>query len=97
VPSTIATVRPADAARPEPRETRMLALEVREADDVLNRVLTVLQRRHCRVTSLDFRTRDRHQPGRFLIGVQAPAAHADRVSLWLEGLTDVLAVERVRS
>lgn len=76
-----------------PRAHRVLAVDVRDTPDVLSRILTILLGRCCTVTYVDFVARDRHYPGRLVLGYDAPAAHADRAADWLRALVDVLTVE----
>lgn len=73
--------------------TRKLSLELGGAPDAIVRVLMVLRRRRCRVTSVEFVAGDRHYAGRLEIGVAAPAAHAHCVESWLEQLVDVRSVD----
>jgi prephenate dehydratase len=73
----------------------LLALEMDESPDGVVRVLTLLRRRRCRITSIEFRDVDRHFRGLFVIGIEAPAAHAHCVRAWLENLVEVLAVESI--
>ena len=56
--------------------TTNLKLQLGESQDALLRVLGLLQRRRCRVVGVDYVARDRHYPGRFVIGVEAPADRA---------------------
>ena len=72
---------------------RSLELQVSASQDVLVRVLGLLQRRRCRVIQVDYVARDRHYPGRFVIGVEAPADRAHCVEGWLGNLVDVVAVD----
>ncbi len=72
--------------------TKRLSLELAGSPDAVMRVLTVLHRRRCRVTSVDFVAGDRHYAGRLEIGVDAPAAHAHCVESWLAQLVDVTSV-----
>jgi acetolactate synthase small subunit len=72
---------------------RSLELQVSASQDVLVRVLGLLQRRRCRVTQVDYVARDRHYPGRFVIGVEAPPDRAHCVEGWLGNLVDVVAVD----
>jgi hypothetical protein len=83
---TTTTMRPAGTQR-------SLELQVSASQDVLVRVLGLLQRRRCRVTQVDYVARDRHYPGRFVIGVEAPADRAHCVEGWLGNLVDVVAVD----
>ena len=71
---------------------RTLELEITTSQQALVRVLTILQRRRCRVVQVDYVAGDRHYPGRLLIGVEAPAGHAHCVERWLGNLVDVLGV-----
>ena len=75
------------------RTHRNLELRVDQGQDVLVRVLGLLQRRRCRVLQVDFVARDRHRPGRLVICVEPPAGRADCVERWLANLVDVLAVD----
>jgi hypothetical protein len=76
---------------------RLMTVDIRPAPDVVVRVLVLLQRRRCTITSVDFRAADRHRPGRLLIGFEAPNGHADRVAHWVGALVDVLEVEFVEA
>jgi acetolactate synthase small subunit len=69
-----------------------LELQITASQEVLVRVLGLLQRRRCRVLQVDYVAGDRHYPGRLLIGVEAPAGHAHCVESWLGNLVDVLGV-----
>jgi acetolactate synthase regulatory subunit len=96
--STTITRRTATPPRerlPQQAERRRLAVHVRDVPEALIRVLSVLQRRRCRITSVDFAAADRHRPGRLIVSVAAPPAHAHCVVPWVESLVDVLAVERL--
>jgi acetolactate synthase regulatory subunit len=90
-----------DAARPDPASVRPagtqrnLELQVSASPDVLVRVLGLLRCRRCRVVQVDFVARDRHYPGRLVIGVEAPAGRAHCVEAWLANLVDVLAVDSI--
>ena len=77
------------------RTQRNLELRVDEGQDVLVRVLGLLQRRRCRVVQIDFVARDRHYPGRLVICVEPPAGRAHCVERWLANLVDVVAVEAI--
>jgi acetolactate synthase regulatory subunit len=79
------------------RVERLLRLEVRDGPDVLLRVLSLLQRRRCRVVSVDYLAADRHHPGRLLLGIAPPPRHAHCVEAWLENLVDVMGVDAVSS
>ena len=72
---------------------RLLAVEMRAGPDALMRVLTVLRRRRCVVTSLDFAAPDRHYGGRLVVGVIPPSDGRHRVESWLENLVEVGSVE----
>jgi acetolactate synthase regulatory subunit len=76
--------------------TQLLDLQLAGGGDGLARVLTVLRRRRCRVTSVDFAAGDRHYGGRLVIGVAAPSAHAHCVAAWLENVVEVRAVRLER-
>jgi acetolactate synthase small subunit len=69
-----------------------LTLELHDGPDVLVRVLTMLRKRRCEITRVDYLARDRHHPGRLVVGVKAPAAHVHCVEAWLGNLVDVVAV-----
>lgn len=69
-----------------------LTLEVHDGPDVLVRVLTLLRRRRCEITHVDYLARDRHHPGRLVVSVVPPRAHAHCVEAWLRNLVDVDAV-----
>ena len=71
---------------------RTLELQITAGQEVLVRVLGLLQRRRCRVLQVDFVAGDRHYPGRLVIGVEAPAGHAHCVERWVGNLVDVLGV-----
>jgi hypothetical protein len=71
---------------------RNLELEITASQEVLFRVLGLLQRRRCRVLQVDYVAGDRHYPGRLSIGVEAPAGHAHCVESWLGNLVDVTGV-----
>jgi hypothetical protein len=73
----------------------LLALEMDESPDGVVRVLALLRRRRCRITSIEFRGVDRHYRGLFVIGIEAPTAHAHCVPAWLENLVEVLAVKSI--
>jgi acetolactate synthase regulatory subunit len=72
--------------------TQLLSIELGDRPDGLARVLTVLRRRQCRVTSVDYAAADRHYGGRLVIAVAAPSARAHCVRAWVENLVDVRAV-----
>ena len=71
---------------------RNLELQITASQEVLVRVLGLLQRRRCRILQVDYVAGDRHYPGRLLIGVEAPAGHAHCVESWVSNLVDVLGV-----
>lgn len=73
--------------------TRRATLEVRDAPDVLVRVLTTLRRRGCAVISVDYRAGDRHRRGRLCVDYTAPPRHDHAVAAWLANLVDVVCVE----
>jgi acetolactate synthase regulatory subunit len=77
------------------RTQRSLALEVTASDDVLPRVLGLLQRRRCRVIQVDYVARDRHYPGRLVIALEAPPDRVHCLEGWLGNLVDVLTVDPV--
>lgn len=72
--------------------SKKLSLELNGSPDAVIRVLVVLRRRQCRVTSVEFAAGDRHYSGRLEIGVSAPASHAHCVESWLDQLVDVRSV-----
>jgi acetolactate synthase regulatory subunit len=76
--------------------TALLELELGDCPDTLIRVLTVLRRRRCVVTTVEFVAPDRHYGGRLIVGIVPPPAHAHCVEQWLENLVDVRAVESLR-
>jgi acetolactate synthase small subunit len=82
--------------RPAPAQDRgvtcRLRLDVHDGPDVLVRVLTTLRRRRCEITHVDYLARDRHHPGRMVIGIEAPPNHAHCVEAWLANLVDVVCV-----
>ena len=69
-----------------------LELDVHDGPDVLVRVLTMLRRRRCEITHVDYFARDRHHPGRMVVTIEAPPAHAHCVEAWLANLVDVVEV-----
>ncbi len=73
--------------------SKRLSVELNGSPDAIVRVLIVLRRRRCRVTSVEFVAGDRHYEGRLEIGVAAPASHAHCVEDWLGQLVDVRSVE----
>jgi acetolactate synthase regulatory subunit len=68
------------------------SLDTTTSPDVVVRVLALLRRRGCDIVAVEYLREDRHGPGRFEIGVDAPARVAHRLGDWLDGLVDVLAV-----
>jgi hypothetical protein len=82
-------------AGPSTATAQLLAVELEEGSRSLMRVLTVLHRRQCVVTSIDFAPPDRHYGGRLVIGIVAPPTHAHCVPGWLENLVEVRAVEQL--
>ena len=70
---------------------RNLELQITANQEVLFRVLGLLQRRRCRVLQVDYVAGDRHYPGR-LFAVDAPAGHAHCLEHWVANLVDVLGV-----
>jgi acetolactate synthase regulatory subunit len=84
---------PALTAPPRTRRgTRRLELTTNGDPDALPRVLVWLRRRGCTITLLDYAPEDRHGPGRFVVCVEAPPRHEDRLARGLEALVDVIAV-----
>jgi acetolactate synthase regulatory subunit len=77
--------------------SQLLTVELANRPEALPRVLTVLRRRRCRVTSVEFVAPDRHYAGRLIVGIVAPRAHAHCVPAWLENLVEVRAVTSPRS
>jgi hypothetical protein len=73
--------------------TTRLTIELDDGHDSLMRVLMVLHRRACTVTSVDFASADSHYRGRLVIGVVPPPAHRHCVQGWLENLVGVRAVQ----
>jgi acetolactate synthase regulatory subunit len=72
---------------------RRLELASTGEPDVLPRVLTWLRRHGCALTRVEYHAADRHGPGRFVVTVEAPRRHADRLACGLAnlvGVTDVL-------
>jgi hypothetical protein len=87
------TVSHVPAARPAVARERTFDLElVGEDPAALVRVLTLLRRRQCTVTRVDFRVADLHGPGWLTIGLELPAAHGHAVPAWMANLVDVAAV-----
>jgi acetolactate synthase regulatory subunit len=90
------TLRPGDATTPgESRETlsRSVRLTVQRTPDVVVRVLSLLHRRHCRVTQAHYVSPASGDRGEFLLHIDAPIAHVHCVESWLTNLVDVLTVE----
>jgi len=85
--------------RPAPASTRGLAcrvaLDVHDGPDVLVRVLTLLRKRRCVITGVDYLAPDRHHPGRMVIALDAPMTHAHCVEAWLANLVDVVEVAQI--
>jgi acetolactate synthase small subunit len=79
----------------DPVQMITLELDVDDGPDVLVRVLTTLRRRRCEITRVGYVARDRHHPGRMVIGIEAPRAHAHCVEAWLANLVDVVSVSLV--
>jgi len=82
----------------EPSRTgvhHLLALEVRDGPLLLARVLALLQRRRCRIVSVEYLAGDRHAPARLVVGIDAPSMHAHCVEPWLRNLVDVVDVEQI--
>src|SRR5262249_6019149 len=71
---------------------RRLELASTGEPDVLPRVLTWLRRHGCQLTRVDYHAGDRHGPGRFVVGVDVPRRHADRIACGLENLVGVMVV-----
>jgi hypothetical protein len=86
-PATVTALAPRSCAR------RVLTVEVRDSPDVLVRVLTRLRARQCAITHVDYVARDRHHPGRLVVGIEPPRARGHCVRAWLLNLVDVLSVE----
>jgi hypothetical protein len=57
----------------------------------LVRVLTILRRRCCEITHVEFDAGDRHRPGHLVVGIEPPPTHGHTVAAWLENLVDVRA------
>ena len=70
-----------------------LLVHLGDSPDALVRVLMILRRRRCGVTSVDFAQADRHYPGRLVVSILAPPAHAHCVPDWLGKLVDVEMVQ----
>jgi hypothetical protein len=85
------------ASTPRAVGTRQeLEIELHDDGEALQRILAVLHRRRCRVTHLEFSARDRHRPGRLVVHVVAPTAHAHCLGPWLDRLVGVTRVEALR-
>jgi acetolactate synthase regulatory subunit len=69
-----------------------LTLELCPSADVVVRVLMMLRRRGCTITSIDYAVGDHHFAGRLRIGLRAPARRAHCVEHWVANLVDVVAV-----
>jgi hypothetical protein len=87
-----ATAAPAPPTTP-PRVARRLELATTGEPDVLPRVLTWLRRHGCALTRIDYHAADRHGPGRFVVAVDAPRRHADRLACGLGNLVGVTEVQ----
>lgn len=72
--------------------THRADLQVRDAPDVLVRVLTTLRRRGCGVVAVDYRAGDRHRTGRLRVDFTPPTRHEHAVTAWLANLVDVVGV-----
>jgi acetolactate synthase small subunit len=70
----------------------VLDIDLADRTGALMRVLTVLSRRRCEISSIDFAAVDRRRQARLTIGVVAPAGRAHCIEAWLENLVDVRAV-----
>ena len=81
------------SAVPGAATAQLLAVDLNAGSRSLMRVLSVLHRRQCVVTSIDFASPDRHYDGRLVIGIVAPPAHAHCVRGWLENLVEVRGVD----
>jgi ACT domain-containing protein len=69
--------------------TAVLEIDLTEAPGGLMRVLTVLARRRCEITSVDFAAGDRHRDARLTVGIVAPAGRSHCVEAWLENVVGV--------
>jgi hypothetical protein len=83
----------AGALAPRAGARTLLTIEVLDTPDVLVRVLTRLRSRRCTITHVDYVARDRHHPGRLLVGIAPPLAHGHCIEAWLLNLVDVVAVD----
>jgi acetolactate synthase regulatory subunit len=81
------------AAPSQPHTHRRATLEVRDAPDVLVRVLTTLRRRGCRLVAVDYRVGDRHRDGWLCVDYAPPPRCEHSVAAWLANLVDVTSVE----
>jgi acetolactate synthase regulatory subunit len=72
--------------------THRLQVTTTGEPDTLPRVLTWLRRHGCTLTRVDYACEDRHGPGRFVVAVQAPPRHRDRLDRGLETLVGVTTV-----
>ena len=77
--------------------SQTLTVDVGADAATLVRVLTVLRRRGCSISHVDYAAGDRHRRGHLHVTVAAPRAHAHRVATWVENLVDVTAVRRLES
>ena len=73
--------------------THRAQLEVRDAPDVLVRVLTTLRRRGCDVVAVDYRVGDRHRSGHLSVDFTPPPRRDHAVAAWLANLVDVVEVQ----
>lgn len=97
LPSTDGAIVPARPPASPPGTRRTYTLELREAPEALERVLTELRRRRCRITHLEFAAADRHRPAELVVGVEAPTSHAHLVEAWLANLVAVTAVRPLQA
>jgi len=92
--SAVTVATPVAGAPPHERSVaRRLELATTGGHDLLPRVLGWLRRRGCTCTSVEYRVADRHGPGRFVMTVQAPRRHADRLGRGLENFVGVISVD----
>jgi acetolactate synthase regulatory subunit len=77
-----------------PTLTQRLDVATTGQPDTLPRVLIWLRRRGCTLTRVDYAVQDRHGPGRFVLSVDAPPRHQDRLICGLESLVGVTKVHR---
>jgi acetolactate synthase regulatory subunit len=73
--------------------SRHVRLTVQWTPDVVVRVLSLLHRRHCRVTQVHYVSPIHADSGEFLLEIDAPISHVHCVESWLTNLVDVLTVE----